>query len=124
MEKHFIVSTFSLDKKIIEGKYHLISSMVVLKPILEEVTFNKYKDLSIVSTATPLGRSLKNFNLNLLLKNLSSKVTAVNSHNRKKMIKDIYTSIRYKNIGGIRIEVKGRLTPRYRADRSVYSLRW
>nr|QJQ35208.1 ribosomal protein S3 [Fusarium ramigenum] len=36
----------------------------------------------------------------------------------------IYNSIGYKNMGGIRLEVKGRLTKRYRADRSVYSLKW
>jgi len=35
----------------------------------------------------------------------------------------IYKSIGYKNMGGIRLEVKGRLTKRYRADRSVYSLK-
>ena len=29
----------------------------------------------------------------------------------------------YKNMGGIRLEVKGRLTKRYRADRSIYSLK-
>lgn len=27
-------------------------------------------------------------------------------------------------MGGIRMEVKGRLTPRYRADRSVFKLKW
>lgn len=36
----------------------------------------------------------------------------------------VFNSIKYKNLGGIRMEVKGRLTPRYRADRSVYKLRW
>lgn len=36
----------------------------------------------------------------------------------------VFNSIKYKNMGGIRMEVKGRLTPRYRADRSVYKLRW
>lgn len=36
----------------------------------------------------------------------------------------IYDSIGYKNMGGIRLEVKGRLTKRYRADRSIYSLKW
>lgn len=36
----------------------------------------------------------------------------------------IYKSIGYKNMGGIRLEVKGRLTKRYRADRSIYSLKW
>lgn len=27
-------------------------------------------------------------------------------------------------MGGIRMEVRGRLTPRYRADRSVFKLKW
>jgi hypothetical protein len=27
-------------------------------------------------------------------------------------------------MGGVRLEVKGRLTKRYRADRSVFKLRW
>ena len=32
----------------------------------------------------------------------------------------IFNCIKYKNLGGIKLEVKGRLTKRYRADRSVY----
>ena len=36
---------------------------------------------------------------------------------------NIFNSIKYKNMGGIRLEVSGRLTRRYRADRSVHSLR-
>jgi hypothetical protein len=32
----------------------------------------------------------------------------------------VYNSIGYKNLGGIRLEIKGRLTKRYRADRSIY----
>jgi hypothetical protein len=36
----------------------------------------------------------------------------------------IFNSIKYKNMHGIRMEVKGRLTKRYRADRSVYKVRW
>jgi hypothetical protein len=36
----------------------------------------------------------------------------------------IYNSIGYKNLGGMRLEVKGRLSKRYRADRSLYSLKW
>lgn len=36
----------------------------------------------------------------------------------------VFNSIKYKNMAGIRMEVKGRLTKRYRADRSVYKLRW
>lgn len=71
---------------------------------------NKFKNLKVIS-------NLKNRNFNKLLKFFE---------NRKDndISKNIYHSIKYKNIGGIRIEVKGRLTKRYRADRSIYSLRW
>jgi hypothetical protein len=34
-----------------------------------------------------------------------------------------FNSINYKNMGGMRLEVKGRLTKRYRADRAVYKLK-
>ena len=36
-----------------------------------------------------------------------------------KIYKLIFNSINYKNMSGIRLEVKGRLTKRYRADRSI-----
>jgi hypothetical protein len=36
----------------------------------------------------------------------------------------VYNSIGYKNLGGIRLEIKGRLTKRYRADRSIYFVKW
>jgi hypothetical protein len=40
-------------------------------------------------------------------------------------IKDIiFNSIKYKNLGGLRIEVRGRLTKRYRADRAIYIVQW
>jgi hypothetical protein len=79
--------------------------------------FNKYKDLKIVS-------NLNNLSLHKLLSNIYSSSlisnydnTSSNIHNR------IFNSIKYKNLSGIRIEVKGRLTKRYRADRSIYSFR-
>nr|QHD26791.1 Ribosomal proteins 3 [Podosphaera xanthii] len=43
---------------------------------------------------------------------------------KNKSSDNIYNSIKYKNIGGIKVEIKGRLTKRYRADRSIYLLRW
>ena len=36
----------------------------------------------------------------------------------------ILDNIKYKNMGGARLIVKGRLTRRYRADRAVYKLKW
>lgn len=70
---------------------------------------NEYQDLKIIS-------NLKNVNLDNLL-------NTINNNDKQEISKNIYHTIKYKNIGSIRIEVKGRLTKRYRADRSVYSLR-
>ena len=36
----------------------------------------------------------------------------------------IFDNIKYKNMGGAKLRVKGRLTRRYRADRAVYKLKW
>nr|YP_010893080.1 ribosomal protein S3 [Paraisaria heteropoda]WJR82518.1 ribosomal protein S3 [Paraisaria heteropoda] len=68
----------------------------------------KYKDLKIIS-------NLNQNNLDELLSYLSK---------TKEIHSTIYNSIGYKNIGGVRLEVKGRLTRRYRADRSIYSVKW
>jgi hypothetical protein len=75
-----------------------------------DVYKNRYKNLKIISY-------LKNKNLDKFLNSIADKKT-------KNISNNIYNSIKYKNLGGIRIEIKGRLSKRYRADRSVYSLRW
>jgi len=46
-----------------------------------------------------------------------------NSCNISQVHTTIYNSIGYKNMGGMRLEVKGRLSKRYRADRSQYLLK-
>jgi hypothetical protein len=69
---------------------------------------SKYQNTNVLS-------SVKNEHLDNLL---------AKENENENITKSIYHSIRYKNIAGIKIEAKGRLTKRYRADRSVYSLRW
>nr|UNP23049.1 ribosomal protein S3 [Tolypocladium sp.] len=76
-----------------------------------DLFLDKYKDLKIISNLD----ASSNNNLDKLLGNYS---------NTKEVHNIIYNSIGYKNMGGIRLEVKGRLTKRYRADRSIYSLKW
>jgi hypothetical protein len=68
------------------------------------------KDFKIIS-------NIRHNNLSNLLDGLYSIKTGETLHNK------IYDSVGYKNMGGIRLEVKGRLTKRYRADRSIYSLK-
>jgi hypothetical protein len=71
---------------------------------------NKYQDLRLISNVNnnyPFDQFLKNLYLNK------------GDNNLKKIHNKVFNSIHYKNIGGIRIELKGRLTKRYRADRSI-----
>lgn len=80
---------------------------------------NKYKDLSLVSI-------IKNKGLNSLLKVIYpiNNFSSLKANNQLRIFKIIFDLIKYKNMGGIRLEVKGRLTKRYRADRAVYKLHW
>jgi hypothetical protein len=80
---------------------------------------NKYNNLSLNSI-------INNNNLEKVLSELYN-----NSFNKIDYGKDnldvkniILNSVKYKNIGGIRLEIKGRLTKRYRADRSIFKVRW
>jgi len=44
--------------------------------------------------------------------------------NEEKIIRrSVFDSIKHKNLGGIRLEIRGRLTRRNRADRAVYKLK-
>ncbi len=45
------------------------------------------------------------------------------NRNKIKLYENIFNSIHYKNIGGIRLEIKGRLTWRYRAERAKFKAR-
>lgn len=41
----------------------------------------------------------------------------------KSLKKSVFNTIQHKNLGGIRLEVRGRLTRRNRADRAIYKLK-
>ncbi len=44
--------------------------------------------------------------------------------NYMKLHEIIFNAIKFKNMGGIRLEVAGRLTRRYRADRALFKVKW
>lgn len=84
---------------------------------------NKYKNLNISSI---LSTEINN-DLSKLLNNLYYNVVINNNFYKNfstKIHEIIFDSINYKNLGGIRLEAKGRLTTRNRADRAIYKLRW
>ncbi len=99
-----------------------------------ELIENRFKNLNVSSIMNNNNKLYKN-NLNKLLYDLYNKITFVNDNI---LNDDIFTdkayylkirdiildNIKYKNMGGARLIVKGRLTKRYRADRAVYKLKW
>lgn len=74
-----------------------------------EYILNKYKDNKILSYLST------NNNLDKLINQINTE---------KNIHKEIFNSIQYKNIEGIKIETNGRLTKRYRADRAVHYRKW
>jgi len=76
---------------------------------------NKYKDVNINYII-----NLKEYDLyNLLSEIYCHKINSTKSFFNN-IHKNIFNSIKYKIMNGIRLEVKGRLTKRYRADRATY----
>nr|YP_009867815.1 ribosomal protein S3 [Nemania diffusa]QKG05014.1 ribosomal protein S3 [Nemania diffusa] len=89
---------------------------------------NKYKNVNVCSI---LHNNSFNYSLNELLYSIyyesidkkESKLTTLIPNPYS--IRDILLeNIKYKNMGGARLRVKGRLTKRYRADRAVFNLKW
>ena len=106
---NYIKSMFSILNRAYLPKINTIKERTLIKGQKNvDLFLDEYKDLKLTSN---LGKN----NLDQLLGD---------SSNTKEVHNTIYNSIGYKNMGGIRLEVKGRLTKRYRADRSIYSLKW
>jgi hypothetical protein len=85
---------------------------------------NKYKYLNISYILND------NNNLSELLNKLYYNVIIDYNNNDNNLNKDyfriyeiIFNSINYKNMAGARLEAKGRLTKRYRADRAIFKVR-
>lgn len=90
---------------------------------------NRYTNLNLLS----IMEQANIYSLNKLLKKTVkyNSESLLKDNTKEEINKDyanisniIFNSIKYKNMGGIRLEVSGRLTKRYRADRSVHRLKW
>lgn len=101
---------------------------------------HKYKDLKLISMLGPQAstnntayRQKQQLETSLGSKKIINRVGLVSTKNfdqllgkvstTKQVHNTIYNSIDYKNMRGIRLEIKGRLTKRYRADRSVCTVK-
>jgi hypothetical protein len=105
-----IKSMFSILNRAYLPKINTIKERTLVKGQNNvDLFLDKYKDLKIIS--------------NLNTNNLDGLLGNIHETSNKEIHSTIYNSIGYKNMSGIRLEVKGRLTKRYRADRSIYSLK-
>jgi hypothetical protein len=79
---------------------------------------NKFKSLNLNSI-------LKDNNLDNLLSNLYYNTTLDDNikNGYNKIYEIIFNSIKYKNIRGLKLEIKGRLTKRYKADRAILKMK-
>jgi hypothetical protein len=110
---------YILNKAVLPKANRIIEKSRIIKTIDFNLIDNRYKNLHLASI-------LQNNNLNVLLKELYTSVLSNNSldKNYTEMHDILFNTIKYKNMGGVRLEVKGRLTKRYRADRAVFKVKW
>ena len=143
---NYINSMFSILNRAYLPNINTIKERSIIKGNKKIDLFqDKYKDLKIISNMNNnnLSRLLDGaYPTNLVLLSLRMRklklkpklqaasseaneiATASLAKHSEAVHNIIYDSVGYKNMGGIRLEVKGRLTKRYRADRSIYSLKW
>jgi hypothetical protein len=127
-----------LTSKISKRKANILATMdtilnkVVLPKVnriveksLEKNKFNylenkyKYKNISIILNNNNLSELLNKLYHNIIIDYYNNNL----NKDYFKIYEIIFNSINYKNMGGIRLEAKGRLTKRYRADRAVFKVR-
>ncbi|ROT35721.1 hypothetical protein SODALDRAFT_393447, partial [Sodiomyces alkalinus F11] len=118
----------ALKRAILPKVNRIVEKGSILKtknPLLIE---NKYKNLSLISiinkgNSNTLEKVLKKTTdytaKSLILKN---RLDSILNKDYTNISNIIFNSIKYKNIRGLRLEVKDRLTKRYRADRAIFKL--
>lgn len=120
-EKSLIIKNVNMD--LIDNKYKNVNlNSVMAAPValgknkLDNVFNNLYYNL-MVEQNTPTPSHSADIFQNSTLKNMDAPDFG-------KIYELIFNSIKYKNMGGIRLEIKGRLTKRYRADRALFKVKW
>jgi hypothetical protein len=119
-EKSLIIKNVNMD--LIDNKYKNVNlNSVMAAPValgknkLDNVFNNLYYNL-MVEQNTPTPSHSADIFQNSTLKNMDAPDFG-------KIYELIFNSIKYKNMGGIRLEIKGRLTKRYRADRALFKVK-
>jgi len=117
-----------LNKVVLPKVDRLLEKSFHIKGIDFKLLENKYLNTKISSILND--NNLSKFLNKLFYNVMSAAVTAAAASHQclnkdyLKIYEIIFNSINYKNMGGVRLEAKGRLTKRYRADRSQFKVRW
>jgi hypothetical protein len=126
--------------KILNRKANILATMdtILNKVVLPKVNLIVERSLEKKSLDL-LGNKYKYLNLSFILNNNNNNLSELlnklyyniivdyynNNLNKDyfRIYEIIFNSINYKNMAGIRLEAKGRLTKRYRADRAIFKVR-
>lgn len=103
------------------------ANLPVVNSIKEKGFLSKTVNLNFLENKiknTSLVYSIKNTNIYGILNKIYYNIVLNKNINYSEIYNIIFNNINYKNMGGIRLEVKGRLTKRYRADRTLLKVRW
>lgn len=95
-----------------------------------ELVHNKYQDSHLLSNLNDTEKFIMFLQKNKVPSTLGFKLDYIGLtlklHKRYKeyLKRFVFNAVQHKNLGGIRLEVRGRLTRRNRADRAIYKLKW
>jgi hypothetical protein len=107
-----------LNKVVLANANNIIERGVHIKNVDLDLLENKFRDSRLKSILTQESFS------KLLIKNYYNIILEENiEKNYTEIYKLIFNSINYKNLSGARLEVKGRLSKRNRADRALFKVR-
>lgn len=100
------------------------SNILKNNKIQERSKIQKWDKIDIFKNQFKESRVISHINDNYSLSNLLDNINISNDKNNNRIFNYLFNSINYKNLGGVRIKVSGRLTKRYRADRAIRTLKW
>jgi hypothetical protein len=111
----------SVDFNLLENKFKSFNlTSILIDNNLSELLNNIYYNV-LSRTSTSTSSEFKAAAVTTQAKALDFKFNL--EKNYDKIYDIIFNSINYKNLGGIRLEVKGRITKRNRADRSLFKVK-
>lgn len=112
-----------LNKAILPEINRIFEKSPVIKGVNFNLISNQFKENIISSILKDHSKEDTNLSqlLNKFFYNITSNKNLYKSY--ANLYKIIFKNIKYKNIGGIKLEVKGRLTKRHRADRAIFRVK-